>query len=167
MPPAFPLRPRCDALRREYQVNLCPRYPSIGIPGVIMPAATFISDPDTGSLQGEQIENDTDAYSLLFKSTSLHFIPANAPQRAIEALLFIAGCTIDFTHFTNPSSCCFGMAMPIPSVQHHWFMRVRFWPFSADHGYEACWSSPMQSVVRTNENVWSSGVQFRNKLGIF
>ena len=131
MPPAFPLRPRCDALRREYQVNLCPRYPSIGIPGVIMPAATFISDPDTGSLQGEQIENDTDAYSLLFKSTSLHFIPANAPQRAIEALLFIAGCTIDFTHFTNPSSCCFGMAMPIPSVQHHWFMRVRFWPKAA------------------------------------
>ncbi len=41
-----------------------------------------------------------------------------------------------------------------------------YWPFSADHGYKACWSIPMQSMVRTNANVvveckrvvkWSAG----------
>jgi hypothetical protein len=35
----------------------------------------------------------------------------------------------------------------------------RFWPFSADHGYKACWSNPMQSVVRTNANDWSGRMQ--------
>ncbi|WP_218194556.1 hypothetical protein, partial [Pseudomonas sp. ACN8] len=33
------------------------------------------------------------------------------------------------------------------------------WPFSADHGYKACWSNPMQSVVRTNANDWSGRMQ--------
>jgi hypothetical protein len=38
-------------------------------------------------------------------------------------------------------------------------LTVRFWPFSTDHGYKACWSNPMQSVVRTNANDWSGGMQ--------
>jgi len=33
------------------------------------------------------------------------------------------------------------------------------WPFSADHGYKACWSDAMQSVVRTNANDWSGRMQ--------
>lgn len=41
---------------------------------------------------------------------------------------------------------------------------VRYWPFSADHGYKGCWSNPMQSVVRANATGWSSGVQFRSRL---
>jgi len=29
----------------------------------------------------------------------------------------------------------------------------------AKSGYKACWSNPMQSVVRTNANDWSSRMQ--------
>jgi hypothetical protein len=29
----------------------------------------------------------------------------------------------------------------------------------ADHGYEVCWSNPMQSMVRSNEDDWSSAMQ--------
>jgi hypothetical protein len=35
----------------------------------------------------------------------------------------------------------------------------RFWPFSADHGYNACWSNPIQSLVRTNASDWSGRMQ--------
>lgn len=35
----------------------------------------------------------------------------------------------------------------------------RFWLFSADHGYSACWSNPMQSSVRTNASDWSGRMQ--------
>jgi hypothetical protein len=38
-------------------------------------------------------------------------------------------------------------------------LSVFFWPFSADHGHKACWSNPMQSVVRTNANDWSGRMQ--------
>ncbi|MGF6457894.1 hypothetical protein ABIA55_003358 [Pseudomonas frederiksbergensis] len=31
-----------------------------------------------------------------------------------------------------------------------------FGPFSVGHGHEACWSNPMQSMVRSNANRWSS-----------
>jgi len=32
-------------------------------------------------------------------------------------------------------------------------------PFSAGHGYNACWSNPMQSLVRTNASDWSGRMQ--------
>lgn len=34
-----------------------------------------------------------------------------------------------------------------------------FWPFSADHGYNACWSNPMQSLVRTKASDWLGRTQ--------
>lgn len=34
-----------------------------------------------------------------------------------------------------------------------------FGSFSAGHGYDACWSNPMQSVVRSDANDWSSRIQ--------
>jgi hypothetical protein len=34
-------------------------------------------------------------------------------------------------------------------------------PFSADHGFNAYWSNPTQSLVRSNANGWSSDVQLR------
>ncbi len=32
--------------------------------------------------------------------------------------------------------------------------------FSVGHGHKACWSNPMQTVVRSNADRWSSEVQF-------
>lgn len=43
-----------------------------------------------------------------------------------------------------------------------WYLPVvtrHFGAFSAHHGYKACWSYPMQSVVRTNENDRSGRMQ--------
>lgn len=34
-----------------------------------------------------------------------------------------------------------------------------FWAFSADYSHNACWSNPMESVVRTNANDWSGRMQ--------
>jgi len=43
-------------------------------------------------------------------------------------------------------------------------LKVSFWPFSADHDYKAHWSSPMQSVVRTNANDWSNPMQMTGQV---
>ena len=37
-------------------------------------------------------------------------------------------------------------------------------PFSVDHGYNTCWSNPMQSLVRTNASDWSGRMQTGGKV---